>query len=80
LNKGRNKQTLNKQTNNMIKYMNTKRKSQKGEKLRWVKERRSGFDSWHGAKDFLFSTESRPALGPTETPIQRALGGFFSGG
>jgi hypothetical protein len=30
------------------------------------------FDSWQG-KIFLFSTASRPALGPTQPPIQLVL-------
>jgi hypothetical protein len=35
-----------------------------------------GFDSWQaeaGTIDFLFYTASRPALGPTQPPIQWAL-------
>jgi hypothetical protein len=29
-----------------------------------------GFDSWRGLGNFLFATASRPALGPTQPPIQ----------
>jgi hypothetical protein len=29
-----------------------------------------GFDSWQGMGIFLFTTVSRPALGPTQPPIQ----------
>jgi hypothetical protein len=32
------------------------------------------FDSRHGLGIFLFTTASRPALGPTQPPIQRVLG------
>jgi hypothetical protein len=35
---------------------------------------RSGFDSLQGQGFGLFSTESRPALGPTQPPIQRVSG------
>jgi hypothetical protein len=31
-------------------------------------------------KNFLFSTSSRPALGPTQPPIERVPWGFFPGG
>jgi hypothetical protein len=31
---------------------------------------RSGFDSWKGYEIFLYSTASRPPLGPTQPPVQ----------
>jgi hypothetical protein len=30
-----------------------------------------GFENWQGLEIFLFTAESRPALGPTQPPIQR---------
>jgi len=38
---------------------------------------RAGFDSLRGNGFFLFSTKSRPYLGPTQTPIQCVMGAFF---
>jgi hypothetical protein len=35
---------------------------------------RPGFNSWQGDETFLFATTTRPALGPTQTPIQWVLG------
>jgi hypothetical protein len=32
--------------------------------------RRSGFDSWRGQRIFPLSSVSRPALGPTQPPVQ----------
>jgi hypothetical protein len=40
---------------------------------------RSGFDSRQGMGIFLFTTASRPALGPTQPPIQW-VSGFISPG
>jgi hypothetical protein len=40
---------------------------------------RSGFDSRQGEEIFLFSTASRPALGPTQPPIQWVPGGLSVG-
>jgi hypothetical protein len=34
---------------------------------------------WEDARFFLFSTASRPALGPTQPPIQRVPGAFSLG-
>jgi hypothetical protein len=34
----------------------------------------SGFESWQGLAIFLFTTASRPALGPTQPPIQWVSG------
>jgi hypothetical protein len=39
----------------------------------WVEP---GFDSQHGKETFLFSTASRPALGPTQPHIQWVLSAF----
>jgi hypothetical protein len=33
-----------------------------------------GFESWQGLGIFMFTTASRPALGPTQSPIQRVPG------
>jgi hypothetical protein len=33
-----------------------------------------GFNSWQGLEIFLFTTMSRMALGPTQSPIQWVLG------
>jgi hypothetical protein len=38
-----------------------------------------GLDFWHGQEIILFSTASRPALGPIHPPIQRLLGTFPPG-
>jgi hypothetical protein len=38
-----------------------------------------GFHSWQGQEIFLFSTVFRLALGPTQLPIQWALGAFSLG-
>jgi hypothetical protein len=35
-----------------------------------------GFDSWQRLGIFLFTTASRPALGPTQPPIQWVQGAF----
>jgi hypothetical protein len=39
----------------------------------------SGFESRQRLRIFLFTTASRPALGPTQTPIQRVCGSFSLG-
>jgi hypothetical protein len=39
----------------------------------------SGFDSWHGQEIFLFSIVSRPALRPTQPPMQWLLGALSLG-
>jgi hypothetical protein len=36
----------------------------------------SGFESWQGLGNFLFTIASRPALGPTQPPTQWVLGAF----
>jgi hypothetical protein len=38
-----------------------------------------GFDSRRGLEIFLFATESRPALGPTQPPIQWVAGALSLG-
>jgi hypothetical protein len=38
-----------------------------------------GFDSWQEHEIFLFSTASRPVLGPTQPPIQWVLGALSLG-
>jgi hypothetical protein len=38
-----------------------------------------GFDSWQGQYTFLYSTASRPALGPTQPPIQWVSGALPPG-
>jgi hypothetical protein len=38
---------------------------------------RSGFNSRQGLRIFLFTTTSRPALGPIQLPIQCVTGVFF---
>jgi hypothetical protein len=38
-----------------------------------------GFESQNGLRNFLFTTSSRPALGPTQPPIQWALGALSLG-
>jgi hypothetical protein len=38
-----------------------------------------GFDSRRGLGIFLFTTASRPALGPTQPPVQWVLGAFSLG-
>jgi hypothetical protein len=38
-----------------------------------------GFDSRHGKFFFLFSTESRPTLGPIQPPILRVQESIFLG-
>jgi hypothetical protein len=38
-----------------------------------------GFGSRQGLGIFLFTTASRPALGPTEPPIRWVLGALFLG-
>jgi hypothetical protein len=49
----------------------------------WMRAARSGyggFDSRRGWLEiFLFSTASRPVLGPTQSPIQMAPGALFPG-
>jgi hypothetical protein len=40
---------------------------------------RPGFNSWQGQEIFLFSTVSRPALGPTQPPIQWVTGALSPG-
>jgi hypothetical protein len=37
------------------------------------------FESWQGLGIFLFTTTSRPALGPTQPPIQWALSALSPG-
>jgi hypothetical protein len=49
---------------------------------RWAmgcKTVRPGFDFWQRQENFLFSTVSRPDLGPTQPPIQWVLGFFPRG-
>jgi hypothetical protein len=38
-----------------------------------------GFESWQGMGIFLFTTASRPALGPTQLPIQWVPGALSLG-
>jgi hypothetical protein len=38
-----------------------------------------GFDSWQGARIFLLTTASKPALGPTQLPIQWVPGALSLG-
>jgi hypothetical protein len=40
---------------------------------------RSGFDSWQENEIFLFSTASKPTLGPTQSPIQWVSGALSQG-
>jgi hypothetical protein len=41
---------------------------------------RSGFDSRRGQRIFPLASVSRPALGPTQPPVQMGTGGPFPGG
>jgi hypothetical protein len=45
----------------------------------WLRAGRSGFESQQGLKIFLFATSSRPALGPTQPPIQGVPGALSMG-
>jgi hypothetical protein len=45
----------------------------------WLRAGRSGFDSRQGLGIFLFTTASRPAMGPTQPPIQWVTGVFSPG-
>jgi hypothetical protein len=38
-----------------------------------------GFEPWQGLGIFLFTTASRTALGPTQTPIQWIAGALYMG-
>jgi hypothetical protein len=45
-----------------------------------IRAERRGFDSREGKEISLLSTASRPALGPTQSPIQWVRGGSFPRG
>jgi hypothetical protein len=44
-----------------------------------IRSGRPGFYSWQGQEIFLFSTASRPALGPTQSRIQWVPGAVPQG-
>jgi hypothetical protein len=46
----------------------------------WLRAGRSGFDPRQEQRIFLLAPASRPALGPTQPPIQWVPGGPFPGG
>jgi hypothetical protein len=71
--------------NNRLKLYNvvkTKVSLQRSQYSDWLRAERSrGRSSTPGkVKNFLVFTSSRPALGPTQPPIQKVPGGSFPGG